>query len=532
MGWLGDRWRSLSGGIDRFFAFRAFGRTAQKLIQRHRTYLKAGLVVLGFIATVWVLWFVVSPISRTFVEFRRIHPIAGWVFLGLTSIAAAWAGAVVWRLVRATRRGSLTAREESEGAGDRELTDGTGADGSAADPRRLLPPVRTPSLELVDLLQPGARLLLEDLGCAAEPEVYRQLAQRLEDSPPGGPEEDWTLERATALIQAGEVEGGLELLEPLLAVPEGDRVNRDARILDLATRLEYGLEADLQSEPHTAPVTAPPLPVDTAAGHESPLPAGAAGRTAECDRQADTSRSTPFAADTDAIAAPTDPTERDDSAPSVEAAEHGVACADREAASLSVPPQVEKAASAVEREEVATLGSKPLPPVATTVAIQPDLKETAGTTPAAREVESGAGAAVAACSDPAECDGELVPEETADPGADTDGGETTPLSSTVGEVEENAGFDFGADGEVEVGLGSEPLPFDVPQVGGIALEQAKKLEEMLAEADRLRNAGQVSRAEMVLNQLVRRAPGTRYAKDARMRLLGDSLFREGGDQGT
>jgi hypothetical protein len=63
-----------------------------------------------------------------------------------------------------------------------------------------------------------------------------------------------------------------------------------------------------------------------------------------------------------------------------------------------------------------------------------------------------------------------------------------------------------------------------PILGGIALDEAKRYEAILEEADRLREAGERQRAHVLLHDLLRMLPESRYAKDAEMRLVSDQLF--------
>ncbi|MEM1010042.1 MAG: hypothetical protein AAGJ35_13680, partial [Myxococcota bacterium] len=63
-----------------------------------------------------------------------------------------------------------------------------------------------------------------------------------------------------------------------------------------------------------------------------------------------------------------------------------------------------------------------------------------------------------------------------------------------------------------------------PMLGGLLLEDARRYEQWIEEADALRNAGKRDHAHQILNDLLQLHTETRYAKDAQMRLWCDELF--------
>lgn len=75
-----------------------------------------------------------------------------------------------------------------------------------------------------------------------------------------------------------------------------------------------------------------------------------------------------------------------------------------------------------------------------------------------------------------------------------------------------------------------PPAITAPTLGGVLLKVASQMEWMLEEADRYREAGEHTKGHQLLHEIIATEPSSRYALDARMRLLGDAIFYELGDE--
>ncbi|MCK6510268.1 hypothetical protein L6R29_09910 [Myxococcota bacterium] len=254
MEWFRSQWQSLQRGVSQWTGLGSIWRNAQGAFQHHAAYLKIGLVVLAFVLALWLVWSVVFHFAQTFLMLRNINNILGWVFLLLVAVSVGW---LVW-FIRRTLQGI---KKESREARTKRL----GLEEEKVDPTiaYLASLPKPPAIGLLDVIQPGARALLETLIFARDPASYEKALKELErQEGRDGRAPEWMLARAQILLHLGRQPQAYRVFAEVQQRYAQTRYAQDAALLELAARLEFGHEG--AALPVDAPAPSVPLPSSSA----------------------------------------------------------------------------------------------------------------------------------------------------------------------------------------------------------------------------------------------------------------------------
>ena len=258
MAWFREQWQSLQRSAGQWTGMGALFRGTQNQLQQHAAYIKIGLVFLAFALSLWLIWSVVFHFAQTFVMLRQIHALVGWLFVLVVVASISW---LVW-FVRSTLRDIQHAKQKAKHRLAEEKSEPQ-ADPTAAFLSSLPKP---PDIGLADLLQPGARSLMEALLAARDPASYEKALEHLDrQEKREGRAPEWMLARAQILLHIGRSPQAYRLFEEIRVRYPKTRYAKDASLLDLAARIEFAQESIRVESPVTAPTPqghAPPHPTE------------------------------------------------------------------------------------------------------------------------------------------------------------------------------------------------------------------------------------------------------------------------------
>ncbi len=566
MEWFRSQWQSLQRGVSQWTGLGSIWRNAQGAFQHHAAYIKIGLVVLAFVLALWLVWSVVFHFAQTFLMLRNINSILGWVFLLLVAVSVGW---LVW-FIRRTLQGI---KKESREARTKRL----GLEEEKVDPTLayLASLPKPPAIGLLDVIQPGARALLETLIFARDPASYEKALKELErQEGRDGRAPEWMLARAQILLHLGRQPQAYRVFAEVQQRYARTRYAQDAALLDLAARLEFGHEG--AALPVEAPAASVPLPSSSAlaAGSKARPAARSSAQEQDIFQQATSvSRSPLLKPDQlDQMLRPPSADQLPQYPASFEHTTHndsdsGIHTEDdlAEIAHPTVVDDIEDALSALpsafEQEQddnytLQTLVKRPVAPVAYAALIAPtgDAPPTPPVpsfgilTPTPHNIEEEQLARhlplleeaifsedeleklshsfhahpnpepLRNTSQQIETIGTSKADRLATKTNPQVSAKTTSQTTDARRVAEASAIRR-VEAEIDAWLREHP-----PILGGILLEDARRCEGILEEADQLREAGQRAKAYALLQDILRLHPRSRYAKDAQMRLLSDQLF--------
>ncbi len=255
MEWFRSQWQSLQRGVSQWTGLGSIWRNAHGAFQHHAAYIKIGVVVLAFVLALWLVWSVVFHFAQTFLMLRNISHILGWVFLFLVALSVGWLAWFIRRTLQGIQKESREARTKRLGLQEEEKVDPTVA--------YLASLPKPPAIGLLDVIQPGARALLETLIFARDPASYEKALKELErQEGRDGRAPEWMLARAQILLHLGRQPQAYRLFAEVQQRYAKTRYALDAALLDLAARLEFSHES--VALPVEAAAPSVPLPSSSA----------------------------------------------------------------------------------------------------------------------------------------------------------------------------------------------------------------------------------------------------------------------------
>jgi hypothetical protein len=539
---LSETLHSLRKDLGRVTGLRSFWDNLQQGFREYKAWLLMAGAVLGFVIVLWLFKSTLWHIGDTYRLLANIHKSIGVTFLVVLFAAFGWLGHFLWKTWRSVRL-----EQEEELA---EALAAAEADFNASDPSRYLPAISLPPLSFFDLFQPGHHKLMLELAQARSPQHYQEVLSQLQGLSDAQQQPEWKLSEASVLLAMGRVEQGLQLLVEVQETYPRTMHARDARSLVVATCLEFSLPPS-RYRPKS------PLQKKTTQVQKTASTVQKASKTLVSSlTKVVLPKPSPSVEKPEAVKAPP--------AHVVETS------ATKEPETQSIVADAERPASS-DKADSSELFSSPHPPLEE---MAPQVLPSASSPPAQRKDETNEPIAaqveketplstatplrvVDVLEDSEALDDfleHLFDDEDEELGLEELGALSTALrasnSTVVPENNDDVSFKSslsapklsGDEGEEELVLAveivspdtapepTEPLmqePEPEPVIvtlGGIPLDEVLLLEKLLDEADRLRGAGERARSDQLFEEILQRAPHTRYAKDVRLRQLSEALF--------